>query len=214
MSATAATTVALAGNPSPTWAALLWEGSSGGEGSDIINAHISHTRVNASTSTHSKHRTKPAIISTMIIRNRTAKRDYELLDTYEAGIVLAGHEVKAIRTQGVKLEGAYVKIIGGEVQLVNAHIPRYRPAGKDEEYDPARTRKLLLNKKEILEIQSKMEQKGDTTLVPVSIYSKGKKLKAQIAIAKGRKSWQKKKIDARKTEKRQAEKEMKEYMKK
>ena len=150
----------------------------------------------------------------MIIRNRTAKRDYELLDAYEAGIVLAGHEVKAVRTQGIKLEGAYVKLVGHEALLVNASIPRYAYAGKDDDYDPARTRKLLLNKREILAIRSKMEQKGNVALVPVSVYTKHGRLKMEIALGKGRKSWQKKKIEARKTEKRRVEKEMKEYVKK
>ena len=150
----------------------------------------------------------------MIIRNRTAKRDYELLDSYEAGIVLAGHEVKAVRTQGIQLEPAYVKLVGNEAFLINASIPRYSYAAKDEDYEPDRTRKLLLNKKEILSIKSKMEQKGNVTLVPVSVYTKHGRLKVEIAIGKGRKSWQKKKIEARKTEKRRDEKEMKEYLKK
>ena len=150
----------------------------------------------------------------MIVRNRKAKHEYELLDTYEAGIVLEGQEVKAVRTQGAKLDGAYVKIIGNEVHLINAHIPRYKFAGKDDDYDPSRTRKLLLNKREILKIKTKMEQKGDTTLVPLSIYTKHGRLKLEIAIGKGRKSWQKKRVKAQKTEKRRAQKEIKEYLKK
>ncbi len=150
----------------------------------------------------------------MIIRNRTAKRDYELLDTYEAGIVLAGHEVKAVKTQGIKLEGAYVKLVGNDARLINAHIPRYSFAGKDDSYDPARTRKLLLHKKEVTQIRSKMDQKGDVTLIPTQVYTSHGKIKVEVAIGKGRKNWQKKRVEQRKTQKRIAEKEMKEYLKK
>lgn len=150
----------------------------------------------------------------MIVRNRIANRDYELHDTYEAGIVLAGHEVKAIRTQGAQLDAAYVKLTPQGALLVNASIPRYSLAGKDENYDPTQSRKLLLHKKELLQIRSKMEQKGNVTLVPLKIYTKHGRLKLEFAIAKSRKKWEKKKIKARKTENRRIEKEMKEYMKK
>lgn len=150
----------------------------------------------------------------MIIRNRTVNRDYELLDTYEAGIALLGHEVKAIRTVGMKLDGAYVKLIGNNIHLINAAIPWYAHAGKNDNYDPKQTRRLLLNKKEIMQIKSKMEQKGNVTLVPISIYTKGRRLKMEIAIAKGYKNWQQKRIEQAKTEKRTTQKEMKEYLKK
>lgn len=147
----------------------------------------------------------------MIIRNRTAKRDYELLDRYEAGIVLLGQEVKALRTQGAKLDAAYVKIIDGQAWLVNAHIPRYTFATDNDEYNPDQTRKLLLHKKELIQIKSKMEQKGNVTLVPLSIYSKGRRLKMEIAIGKGLKNWQQKRVEQAKSEKKRAQKEMKEY---
>jgi SsrA-binding protein len=150
----------------------------------------------------------------MIIRNRTAGRDYELLDTYEAGLVLMGNEVKAIRTLGIRLEGSYVKLVGSTVQLVNAAIPWYSFAGKNENYDPNQTRKLLLNKKEILQIKSKMEQKGNVTLVPTSVYTKGRRLKLEFAIAKGLKNWQQKRVEQAKSEKKRSQKEIKEYLKK
>lgn len=150
----------------------------------------------------------------MKVRNRIAQRDYELHDTYEAGIVLEGHEVKAIRNQGAMLDSSYVKLTKNGAMLVNASIPRYKFAGKDDLYDPTRSRKLLLHKKELLQIMSKMEQKGNVTLIPTAIYTSHGKLKLEFAIAKARKTWEKKKIKARKTENRRIEKEMKEFMKK
>jgi SsrA-binding protein len=150
----------------------------------------------------------------MIIRNRTARRDYELFDTYEAGVVLSGPEVKAVRTQGARLEAAYVKILKGEAWLVNAHIPHYSHAASDDAYDPNRTRKLLLHKKELIQIQSKMEQKGNVTLVPLSILTKHRKLKVEFAIAKGKRSWQQKRVEQARSEKKRVQREMKEFLKK
>lgn len=150
----------------------------------------------------------------MIIRNRTAHRDYELLDTFEAGIVLTGSEVKTLRTQGAKLDGSYIKMLDGELWLINAHISHYSFAGKNDDYNPTRSRKLLVHKKEILVIKSKMEQKGHVTLVPLALLAKGRRLKLEFAIGKGKKSWQQKRVEQAKSEKKREESEMKDYLRK
>lgn len=153
----------------------------------------------------------------MIYRNKSVQREFELLEKYEAGIVLSGSEVKSIKTRGIKLDAAYVRLIRGEVFLINAGIAAYQSGqddrGKDA-YDPNRSRKLLLHRKEILKLQNRLSQKANLTIVPVSCYNKKGKIKVEIALAKGRKTWEQKKIQARKDEKRRVEKEMKEYMKK
>lgn len=123
--------------------------------------------------------------------NRRALRNYEILDEYEAGLELRGHEVKAIRNGLMKLEGSYVTVSGGEARLINAHIGRYQKAGDLKDYDPERTRRLLLHKKEIAKLASKLEQKG-LTLVPISVYTKGSKIKLKLGLARGRKEYEKK----------------------
>lgn len=140
--------------------------------------------------------------------NRTAKRDYEILDTFEAGISLRGDEVKAIRNQGIKLEGSYVKIVDGEVRLIGAHISQYAYASKKDDYNPTRTRTLLLHKAEILKIRTKLAANPRLTIVPLKVYAKGPLLKIEIALGRGLKSWQVKKVEAGKTEKRRIEKEI------
>ncbi len=150
----------------------------------------------------------------MINHNRTAEREYELFDTYEAGLVLTGAEVKGIRTLGIRLEGAYVKFLDGKAFLVNAMIPWYSFAGKNDDYEPHKTRPLLLHKKEIMQIRSKMEQKGNVTLVPLSVYPKGRRLKLEFAIGKGLKNWQQKRVEQAKSEKKRDQQEMKEFLKK
>jgi SsrA-binding protein len=123
--------------------------------------------------------------------NRRALRDFEILDEFEAGLVLAGHEVKSVRNGLMKLTGSYVTIASGSARLINAHIGLYPKAGKVKDYDPVRTRQLLLHKKEIAKLASKLEQKG-LTLVPISVYTKGSKIKMKFGLARGRKEFEKK----------------------
>ena len=119
--------------------------------------------------------------------NKKARFDYEILTEYEAGIVLSGQEVKAVRDKQISLKGSYVTIDKNqEVFLVNASISAYKYAYKADDYDPTRTRKLLLNKKEIISIQSKLQQTG-LTLLALSFYTKNKQIKVKIALAKGKK---------------------------
>ncbi len=121
-----------------------------------------------------------------LISNKKARRDYTLLKEFEAGLELYGHEVKALRSGMANLAGAHVVVRGGEAFLVGATISPYQPKNTPESYDTERPRKLLLTKKEIEEIAQAEEQKG-LTIVPISLYNKGRFLKLSLAIARGRK---------------------------
>jgi SsrA-binding protein len=124
-----------------------------------------------------------------IATNRKAYHDYHILDKFEAGIVLTGTEIKSVRSGRVNLGQAFVKPEGGEIWLINAHIARY-DAGSYMSHEPTRTRKLLLHRKEILNIIGKTSEKG-STLVPLSLYIKGNVAKVEIALAKGKKQYDK-----------------------
>lgn len=117
--------------------------------------------------------------------------DYELLETFEAGISLLGTEVKSVRKGRGKLEGSYVIIRGDEAFLVGASIPPFQTQNADPTYDAERPRKLLLTRKEIAHLEQKSEKQG-LTVVPIKLYNKGSKLKVEIAVARG-----KKKVDKR-----------------
>jgi len=119
------------------------------------------------------------------ISNRKAYHEYEILDTFEAGLVLLGHEVKSIKGGHMHLKGAYVILQKKEVFLVAAHIAPYKKASNIDDYDPYRTRKLLLNKKEIDKLFKTKSIKG-LTIVPLSVYTKKGKIKVEIGIARGK----------------------------
>ncbi len=125
-----------------------------------------------------------------LIENKKASFDYTFLDTYEAGIELLGTEVKSLRAHHGSLSGAYVATVGGELVLLGAHIPAWQEKNSPTTYDPYRTRKLLVHKKELYTILKALQTKG-LTVVPISLYSKGRYLKAQIAVAKGKKTFDK-----------------------
>lgn len=122
--------------------------------------------------------------------NRQATFDYEILEKFEAGLVLAGHEVKSIRTGHISLRGAYVVIKNEEGWLINANIPSYQPQNIPENYEPTRSRKLLMHKVEIRSLIGKIKQKG-LTLVPLRVYTKKAKIKLEFALAKGKKEFDK-----------------------
>lgn len=122
-------------------------------------------------------------------RNRKASHEYHLLDRYEAGIVLTGTEVKSAREGRVNLQDAYAQVRNGEVFLFNAHISPYEQGGR-ENHDPERTRKLLLHAKEIRKLARETES-GGTTLVPTRVYLKGGRIKVEIAVARGKKAFDK-----------------------
>ncbi len=126
----------------------------------------------------------------MKIISRRVNFDYEIFDKIEVGVVLTGAEVKSLFAGQASLEEAYVKFIGNELFLLNAHIHPYKFADVSK-IDPKRIRKLLLHQKELISLQSKLKQKN-LILVPVSWYNKGRQIKLEIALARGKKMWQKK----------------------
>ena len=131
--------------------------------------------------------------------------DYEILEKIEAGIVLGGHETKAIKAGKASIRGAYIKILNNEAYLVGAIISPYQAGNVPKDYDEQKNRKLLLSKKELRYLIDKSEEKG-LTLVPVKLYAKGGLIKLEIAIAKGKKQYDKresiKKREVEKTIKR------------
>ncbi len=140
--------------------------------------------------------------------NRKARFDYEILEKYEAGIELLGTEVKSVRGGRMSLEGAFIIIRGGEAFLINSNIPPYQVNNIDKNYDPLRNRKLLLTKKEIAELAGSEKNKS-LTIVPISVYNKGRKIKLELALVKG-----KKKFDKRETiKKRDTDRELRRTLK-
>lgn len=135
--------------------------------------------------------------------NKRATFDYELLDKYEAGLVLAGYEVKSAKLGHISLKGAFVTIHEGEAYLTNCSISAYKFSGKLPDYNPERSRKLLLHKKEIDSLIGTVQQKG-LTLVPIRVYTNNNRVKLEFAVGKG-----KKKIDKRENiKKREADVEI------
>ena len=122
--------------------------------------------------------------------NRKASFDYEFLDKYEAGLVLSGAEVKSTRAGRLTLPGAFVTINGEEAFLLNANIPPYQPQNTPADYNPTRSRKLLLHKSEIRELLGRVAQKG-LTLVPLRVYNSKGKIKLEFALARGKKQFDK-----------------------
>lgn len=144
----------------------------------------------------------------MSITHKRATFDYEILDTYEAGISLLGTEVKSVRNKQGKLEGSRIIIRGGEAFLIGASIPPFQQANAPSDYDAERPRKLLLSKKEILELHQKSEKEG-LTLVPLKLYNNNRKLKIELAVVRGKKKRDKRQsIKARDTQ-RDLERELK-----
>jgi len=128
-----------------------------------------------------------------ITQNRRSSYDYEILETYEAGLVLFGCEVKAIKTGHVSLNGSFVTTKNGELFLTNALVPPYQPKNTSIDYDQSRPRKLLLNKSEISSLIGKLKAKG-LTLVPIRLYTKKNKIKLEFGIAKGKKKADKREV--------------------
>ena len=142
--------------------------------------------------------------------NRRVYHDYEILEKYEAGIVLEGHEVKAVKTGKISIAGSYVKVIDGEVWLLGAVISPYQPLNIRKDYDPQRSRKLLLSKKEISGLVGKSAEKG-LTIVPLRVYPKRSLIKIEIGLAKARKKYDKRASIRKKEQKRKIERALKQY---
>lgn len=142
----------------------------------------------------------------MRIVNKKALHNYHILEHLEAGIVLTGAEVKSIRAGRIDLGESYVKVLNGQIFLVNANIPRYNQSA-DREYDGTKSRKLLLHKEQINSLIGKTSGKS-TTIVPVSIYEKNNRFKIEIGLAKSKKEFDKRKILKEKDHQRRVEQEL------
>ena len=143
-----------------------------------------------------------------ILTNRQAYHEYHILDKYEAGAVLVGTEVKSIMAGRIQLKDSYVAIKDGEVWLMNAHISPYSH-GNRQNHEPLRTRKLLLHKKEIEKLERETTQKG-MTLIVTSIYWKNGRIKFEVGVAKGKKLYDKRESEMRKTVDRETRQQLKE----
>ncbi len=146
----------------------------------------------------------------VVAQNRKARHEYHFHDTFEAGLVLMGSEIKSIRAGRVSLQEGYVAIRDGEAWLLNVHIAPYDPASR-EGHDARRPRKLLLHRREINRLASQVQEKG-FTIVPVRLYLKGHLAKVEIALAKGKKLYDKRETIAKRESKRQIERAIKESM--
>ncbi len=140
-----------------------------------------------------------------LVENKKALFDYEILEKYQAGLVLSGQETKSAKDGQINLKGTYVTFHGGEAYVTNMHIARYKPAGQLPEYDPTHSRKLLLRKKEIAYLQGKSLEKG-LTIVPLKVYIKGRLVKIEIAVARGKHKYDKREAIKKKDLKREIEK--------
>ena len=145
----------------------------------------------------------------VIATNRKAWHEYHILEKYEGGMVLYGSEVKAIREGKANIKEAYVRFINNELFAVGMHIGKYSNEGYST-HSPVRDRKLLLHKKELLKIRKMVDEKGKT-LIPLSLYLKGGRVKVEFGLAQGKKIWDKRKTKMEKDVKRQVDRAMKSY---
>lgn len=128
-----------------------------------------------------------------LAKNKQAYFDYTILETYEAGIELKGYEVKAVKLGHISLKGAYAVIKNNQAYLFNAHISPYQPMNMPKDYDPTCSRRLLLKRSEINTLIGKSKSQG-LTIVPLSVYTKGGKIKLGIGLAKSKKKYEKREL--------------------
>ncbi len=145
-----------------------------------------------------------------ILNNRQAYHEYHILDKYETGVVLVGTEVKSIMEGRIQLKDSYVQVKDGEVWLLNAHISPYSHGNK-QNHDPLRTRELLLHKNEIEKLERETTVKG-LTLVVTSIYWKNGRIKFEIGVAKGKKLYDKRETEMKKTIEKETRQQLKERL--
>ena len=143
-----------------------------------------------------------------LIDNRKFNLNYEPVEKFEAGIELLGHEVKSLRAKHGSLEGSRVLVRGNEAFIVGLTIPPYQAKNTPESYEPDRTRKLLLHKSEIASLAGAESRKG-LTIVPISVYNKGSNLKLRIAVARGRKQYDKRAVLKERDSKREINRTLK-----
>ncbi len=144
----------------------------------------------------------------ILLNNKKAKYDYEILETFEAGLELLGWEVKSLKNKRGSLSGAHAIIRGGEVYIVGFNIPPYQAKNLPANYEEDRTVRLLLRKKEIKYLTGKLAQKR-LTLTPIMVYTKGNKVKMKIGLAKGKRKYEKREKLKQKESKRRIERELK-----
>lgn len=138
-----------------------------------------------------------------LAENRRARFDYDITETYEAGIQLAGHEVKSVKRGSMGLNGSYAVLGDGQLWLLNAQIPPYQPNNAPKDYEAAHTRRLLLHKKEIGELAGLLRQKM-YTLLPLRVYLKGSLIKVELGLGRSRKQHDKRDV----IKKRETEREL------
>ncbi len=143
----------------------------------------------------------------IVATNRKAYHEYEFHDAYEAGLVLMGSEIKSIRAGRVSLQDGFVQFEDGEAWLVNVHIAQYDPASQ-QNHDPKRKRKLLLHRREIDRLRGRVQEKG-YTIVPTKLYLKDGRAKIEIALARGKRLYDKREAIAQRESKRQVERAIK-----
>ena len=146
----------------------------------------------------------------IIARNKKAYHDYHIEDTFEAGIVLMGSEIKSIRANKVSLRDGFVQERAGELWLMNVHIAAYEQAGIFGHSDPLRPRKLLLHKREIAQIITRIRERG-YTVVPTMIYLSSGRAKIEIALARGKRQYDKRDAISKRDAERQIRRALKEY---
>lgn len=157
---------------------------------------------------HTNAHTLPAC---MKIVNKKARFDFHISETFEAGVVLLGSEVKSLRGGHASLDGAHIRIRAGQAYLVNATISPYAHA-RNESYDPKRTRKLLLHRRELISLEQRLKQ-ARLTLIPIAWYNKGPHFKLEIALARGKKQHDKKEAKKRKDIEREVERDYRQKVK-
>src|SRR5512136_1971566 len=144
----------------------------------------------------------------IVATNRKATHDYTILDRFEAGMALLGTEIKSIRAGQANLREGYIQVRGGELWLVNTHIVHYEPSGR-EGHDPLRPRRLLLHKKEIAKLLTRVQERG-YTIIPLKIYLKNRRAKVEIALAQGKRQYDKREAIAKREAGRQIQRALKE----
>lgn len=142
-----------------------------------------------------------------LVSNRRATHDYEILETFEAGIVLQGTEIKSIRNHGASLQESYVKVLSGEIWLIGSSIAPYR-FGNIHNHEEKRDRKLLMHKREINRLKVASQEKG-LTIIPLGMYLKNGRVKLRIGIAKGKKNIDKRAVIKERDEKRHIQQALK-----
>lgn len=143
-----------------------------------------------------------------LVHNKRALQNFEVLERLEAGIELYGFEVKSLRAKQGSLVGAYVTIEAGQASLIKAFIPPFQAANTPATYDPERPRRLLLRKKELRELTQKLNTPG-LTLIPISLYNKGGLIKIEIALARGKKKFDKREALKKRDDQRNIERGIK-----